>query len=917
MLTQRGGNGMKKSTNSLRSASGAFWLLFFSLIVPTVCFADALYWETKAPMPTNRDQAQSGVVNGKLYVLGGAQIATMPPAGFLNTVESYDPATDTWETKTPLTVTRAVGCSVTQGNYIYIVGGGSYAPPVSSDVIRYDTSNGVNSIIGHINSSRMRSSCEIINNKIYVVGGSNCGGPPGFSCALDTMEVYDLSFNTVTQTVPLPRQMDLPVTAAKDGKLYMFGGYLDYTHSLYDKAYPVNSSYVYDPAYGTTTSLSPMLIGEGGKFSAVLPNGMIYIPGGMAQSPPTLSNMNTVGQIYDPVSNGWTVRSGEPMSKTAFSPAGGFINGRMYLAGGTIDKDTGVTVNTTRSGYAVSTTDTTVPFSSTNSITASGVTLASTSGLSSGILAVSVAGSGVGTVPSGVVSSYYDLATSSDFSGNVSVTVPYNKVAAAGNESSLKLYHWNGSSWDNITTSIDTVNGTITGVSPSLSPFVVGGATGTGGIDSVTINTLAPGSQASASITGTTLNLGVPQGLMGPTGPQGPAGSPDTQSQILGKIATAADSTVLTMQQGPTESGSAVKFTVKNSSGTPQIVMTAGGSLTVGTSSLMVDSVSKNVGVGTATPIATLHAKGKALIPGTGIIYSSSGTVTGVGTTFTTQLHPGDTIMAGGQTAIITAITSNTYLKTSSIFSPALSATPFTYSFQPTVQITNNSDNPKVTITEAGNVGIGISTPTKPIDIVSTNNALLFSAVNDGVVASGQLAFETYADSNNAGSAVYLRQARGRLAAPADVQAGDRLGAFFFAGWGGGAMRYPASIESAVGTGTISSTSLPGYIKFMTAPNGSVSRLERVRIDQNGNVGIGTTMPTQKLEINGNVKAAVFIGDGSQLTNLPINTGLSKPGCSSTNRGTFWYTAGDIGVKDTVEVCTKDDADAYAWRMIW
>lgn len=36
-----------------------------------------------------------------------------------------------------------------------------------------------------------------------------------------------------------------------------------------------------------------------------------------------------------------------------------------------------------------------------------------------------------------------------------------------------------------------------------------------------------------------------------------------------------------------------------------------------------------------------------------------------------------------------------------------------------------------------------------------------------------------------------------------------------------------------------------------------------------GNVGMGTSFPSQKLEVNGNIKAIKFIGDGSQLSNLP------------------------------------------------
>jgi hypothetical protein len=51
-------------------------------------------------------------------------------------------------------------------------------------------------------------------------------------------------------------------------------------------------------------------------------------------------------------------------------------------------------------------------------------------------------------------------------------------------------------------------------------------------------------------------------------------------------------------------------------------------------------------------------------------------------------------------------------------------------------------------------------------------------------------------------------------------------------------------------------------------------------IQGNGNVGIGTLNPTEKVEVAGNVKASKFIGDGSQLTNLAIaqngNTGVVR-----------------------------------------
>ena len=49
---------------------------------------------------------------------------------------------------------------------------------------------------------------------------------------------------------------------------------------------------------------------------------------------------------------------------------------------------------------------------------------------------------------------------------------------------------------------------------------------------------------------------------------------------------------------------------------------------------------------------------------------------------------------------------------------------------------------------------------------------------------------------------------------------------------------------------------------------------------------------------------------------LQLNT-AARPTCDATQRGTFWYVAGGAGVKDTVEVCGKDDGDSYAWRVVY
>lgn len=48
-----------------------------------------------------------------------------------------------------------------------------------------------------------------------------------------------------------------------------------------------------------------------------------------------------------------------------------------------------------------------------------------------------------------------------------------------------------------------------------------------------------------------------------------------------------------------------------------------------------------------------------------------------------------------------------------------------------------------------------------------------------------------------------------------------------------------------------------------------------------------------------------------------ILTSGAEPGCVAGIRGQLWYVAGGAGVADTVKACTKDAADAYAWRALY
>jgi hypothetical protein len=77
------------------------------------------------------------------------------------------------------------------------------------------------------------------------------------------------------------------------------------------------------------------------------------------------------------------------------------------------------------------------------------------------------------------------------------------------------------------------------------------------------------------------------------------------------------------------------------------------------------------------------------------------------------------------------------------------------------------------------------------------------------------------------------------------------------------------------------------------------------------------------------VDNTVVLGNGAVTNVMAGSTGLARvtagsvqlttgaaPTCGAAVRGTIWYVAGGTGVADTISICAKSSADAYAWRAM-
>jgi len=69
---------------------------------------------------------------------------------------------------------------------------------------------------------------------------------------------------------------------------------------------------------------------------------------------------------------------------------------------------------------------------------------------------------------------YFDITTTAQYVGPITITIAYHPADVQGNESQLKIFHAGGTGWDKVTVSVDTVNHVITAQVNSLSWFGMG-----------------------------------------------------------------------------------------------------------------------------------------------------------------------------------------------------------------------------------------------------------------------------------------------------------------------------------------------------------------------------------------------------------------------------------------------------------
>ena len=247
-----------------------------------------------------------------------------------------------------------------------------------------------------------------------------------------------------------------------------------------------------------------------------------------------------------------------------------------------------------------------------------------------------------------------------------------------------------------------------------------------------------------------------------------------------------------------------------------------------------------------------------------------------------------------------------------------------------------NSTSPDLTVGPGGEIGIGTTSPAHKIDILtSTDQQIPLRIKNSDADSHTYMRFEDnggqYWDTgiNYANNDYYLNyggtiKARFTNAGGLDVYGsgnsiltlniGTTAGNYSAVQVGRTDGAGTAYVTAAV-TGGVPISGIPGILLGSTngslpavaiqTPNSTNGHIvfnpkgtEKVRITADGDVGIGVIVPTQKLDVNGTVKATAFSGDGSALTGVvPLTVATSAPSTPSVGDQWFDSTAGINAMK--------------------
>jgi len=285
---------------------------------PTVCGVPA--WQAGPTMTPGRWAIQGAVgSDGKVYVASGLDAAGTP----LPEMVRYDPNVNSWSDVAPPPVTVTYYSLAAAGGKVYMAGGYLGGTSITSTLQIYDISSNTWTFGAPMPTSVEAAAGAELNGKFYVVGGDD------YNNSLRTTYIYDIASNSWTTGPAIPDTYGRTNTygTSTGGKVYVWGG-IFIQGGVYIS---IDTLISYDPSTNSWTTLASANTGGLGNLGGISHYGtgkLLVTDGGRNDFFPA-----TTTHIYDIDANTWT--SGPPMSAARLGHAQVTLpDGHIFVYGG-------------------------------------------------------------------------------------------------------------------------------------------------------------------------------------------------------------------------------------------------------------------------------------------------------------------------------------------------------------------------------------------------------------------------------------------------------------------------------------------------------------------------------------------------------------------------------------------------------
>ena len=252
-------------------------------------------WTKKKNMPLPSHHVAFAELNGKIYVMGGFTKPQSGPTAWvpIDNAWEYDPANDSWKTLAPLPTKRGSPNAVVVNGKIYVIGGAGNLPGSKDTSIHparphravgtnegYDQATNTWETRSPKPTARNHAAAGVVNNKIYVIGGRIGNAFITRASNTDIVEEYDPATDQWgSLKAPMPTPRSAVAWGTHKGRIYVAGG--EVRNSTLSATY--RKVEAYDPAANRWMTLPSMEFARHGLAGDVLGN-RLHLVSGDAQS---------------------------------------------------------------------------------------------------------------------------------------------------------------------------------------------------------------------------------------------------------------------------------------------------------------------------------------------------------------------------------------------------------------------------------------------------------------------------------------------------------------------------------------------------------------------------------------------------------------------------------------------------------